>query len=156
MLERIIMENAEKEMHVKYHEEKIARLTRKLEKWPAQSLKKSSETEEEDKASIKSESSNGEHHSKKGSKLKNGCCPSLMIVEQILDLIANAVKAQLGEGVCKIHLYAKPYTKRVDTLYMPHGYHNHKNSSNLMGRTTQNSMWHISSRRTTTLAWMST
>jgi len=44
------------------------------------------------------------------------------MVEQIQDLIANAVKIQLGEGACKTHLYTKPYTKRVDVLYMPCGY----------------------------------
>jgi len=45
-----------------------------------------------------------------------------MTVEQIQDLIANAVKIQLGRGACKTHLYIKPYTKRVDALYIPHGY----------------------------------
>jgi len=45
-----------------------------------------------------------------------------MSVEQIQSLIANAVKAQLGEKSCKTHLYTKPYTKRIDALRMPCGY----------------------------------
>jgi len=61
-------------------EEKIARLTKKLEKQPAQSLAKSSESEEEERASIQSEAFHEQVHSKKGSKLKNGGSPSLMTV----------------------------------------------------------------------------
>ena len=45
-----------------------------------------------------------------------------MTVKKIQDLIANAVKIQVGRGARKTHLYAKPYTKRVDALYMPYGY----------------------------------
>ena len=45
-----------------------------------------------------------------------------MVVEQIQDLIAYAIKIQLGGGACKDHLYNKPYTKKDDSLYMPHGY----------------------------------
>ena len=45
-----------------------------------------------------------------------------MTVEQIQDLIANAVKIQLGGGARKTRIYMKPYIKGVDMLYMPHGY----------------------------------
>jgi len=45
-----------------------------------------------------------------------------MSVELIQNLIANAVKAQLGGESHKTHLYTKPYTKRIDALCMPHGY----------------------------------
>jgi len=45
-----------------------------------------------------------------------------MSVEQIQSLIANAVKAQLGGGFRKTHLYTKPYTKRIDALHTSHGY----------------------------------
>jgi len=45
-----------------------------------------------------------------------------MTIEQIQDLIANAVKAQLGEGSHRTHLYTKPYIKMVDALRMPYGY----------------------------------
>ena len=109
-------------MHIKLQEEKIARLTRKLEKQPTRSLAKSSESEDEERASVQSETSNKEVRSKKGGKLKNDGSPSLIIVEQMQDLLANTVKIQLGVGVHKTHLYTKPYTKRVDTLYMPCGY----------------------------------
>jgi len=70
---------------------RIARLPRKLEKRPGRSLAKSSEgEEEEERASIQSEASDEEINSKTGGKLKNGGCPSLMIVKQIEDLITNA------------------------------------------------------------------
>jgi len=46
MMERLVEENEEKDVHIKLHEEKITRLTRKLEKQLAQSLSKSSESEE--------------------------------------------------------------------------------------------------------------
>ena len=68
------------------------------------------------------EASDEEIHSKKGGKLKKDGSSNLMTVEQIQDLIANIVKAQLGGSARKTHLYTKPYTKRVDALYMPHGY----------------------------------
>jgi len=45
-----------------------------------------------------------------------------MSIEQIQNLIANAVKAQLGEGSYKTHLYTKPYTKRIAALKIPIGY----------------------------------
>jgi len=45
-----------------------------------------------------------------------------MSAKQIQSLIANAVKAQLGEGSCKKNLYTKPYMKRIDKLRMHHGY----------------------------------
>jgi len=43
-------------------------------------------------------------------------------IEQIQDLIANVVKAQLGGGLHITHPYTKSYTKRVDALYMPYSY----------------------------------
>jgi len=65
-----------------------------------------------------------------------------MTIKQIQDSIANAVKAQLGEGSRRTYLYTKPYSKRVDALRIPHGYQ--PSSDNLMGKVTQNSMLHIS------------
>ena len=38
MLEKLVKENEEKEGHIKMQEQKITRLTKKLEKWPAQSF----------------------------------------------------------------------------------------------------------------------
>ena len=122
MLKRLIKESQEREACIKLQEEKIARLTRKLERRPVQSLAKSSESEGEERVSIQSEASDEEIHSKKVGKLKNGGSSSLLIVKQIQDLIAIAVKVQLGGGMCKTHLYTKPYTKRVDALCMPRGY----------------------------------
>jgi len=72
MLKRLIKENEEKEAHIKLHEEKITRLIRKLEKRPARSLVKSLGSEEGEKVSVQSESSNEEVHSKKCGKCKNG------------------------------------------------------------------------------------
>jgi len=57
MLERLIKESEENEGRIKLQEEKITRLTRKLEKWPAQSLAKSLESEEEGRTSIQTEAS---------------------------------------------------------------------------------------------------
>jgi len=45
-----------------------------------------------------------------------------MTCEQIQELIANAVKTQLGISSRKSHLYIKPYTKRIDALRMSYGY----------------------------------
>ena len=95
----------------------------------------------EERESIPSEASNEEVHSKKGGKLTNRRSSSVMTVEQIQDLIANAIKVQLGGGAGKNHLYTKPYT-------------NLQNSNNLTGRATPNSIWDISSRHVITLAWM--
>jgi len=45
-----------------------------------------------------------------------------MTAEQIQELIARAVKTQLGVGSQKSHLYTKPYTNRIDALRIPYGY----------------------------------
>jgi len=45
-----------------------------------------------------------------------------MSIEQIQNLIVNAVKAQLGEESCKTNLYTKSHTKRIDALRMPCDY----------------------------------
>ena len=60
--------------------------------------------------------------SKKGVTPQNDSSISSLTVEQILELIAIAVKTQLGVGSQKSHLYTKPYTKRIDALRMPYGY----------------------------------
>jgi len=54
MWERLIKEGEEKEARIKFQEEKIARLTRKMEQEPALSLAKSSESEEEERAFVQS------------------------------------------------------------------------------------------------------
>ena len=52
MLELLIKESEEKEALIKLQEEKIAKLTRKLEKQPTRSLAKSSESEEEERSPV--------------------------------------------------------------------------------------------------------
>jgi len=69
-LEKLTEDNKEKKTHIKLQEEKIARLTTKLEKQLAQSFTKTSKIKEE-KVSIQSEASNEEVCSKKSEKLKN-------------------------------------------------------------------------------------
>jgi len=51
-IERLVRESEENEACIKLQEENIARMTRKLEKWPALSLTKSSENEEEERAFV--------------------------------------------------------------------------------------------------------
>jgi len=96
MLEQLIKESEENEARIKLQEEKITRLTRKVEKRPTQSLAKSSESEEEERASIQSEASDEEVHSKKGGKLNNGGSPRLMTIEQIQDMIAKCSQDTTG------------------------------------------------------------
>jgi len=80
MLERLVKENEEKKARIKLHEEKIVRLTRKLEKQPTQSILKSLESEEE-RVFSQSEASDEDVHSKKCGKLKNGRSLSLITIE---------------------------------------------------------------------------
>ena len=62
MLERLVKESEEKKAWIMLQEEKITRLARNLEKRPALSLAKSSESEEEERASVQSEASDEEVH----------------------------------------------------------------------------------------------
>jgi len=100
--------------------------------------------------SIHTEASNSEKQSMKGATPKHVKSSGSMTIEQIQDLIANAVKAQLGECSRKTYLYTKPYTKRVDALCMPHGYQP-PSSNNLMEKAVQNSVSHTSLRHATLL-----
>ena len=93
-----------------------------MEKQIAWSFIKNSASKDKEKAFVKSEPSYEEVHSKKGGQLNNNKSLGSIVIEQIQDLVANAIKEQLGGDVCKTHLYIKPYTKRVDALYMPRGY----------------------------------
>jgi len=72
--------------------------------------------------SIHTEASDNEKQPKKGTTPKNVKSSGSMTIEYIQDLIANAVKVQLGESSCRTHKCIKPYTKRVDASCMPHGY----------------------------------
>jgi len=122
ILEKFTRESTEKEACVKLQEEKIAKLTKKLEKRSTQSSAKDSESDDSEKVSVHIETSDNEKQPKKWIAPKNVKSSKSITVEQIQDLIANAVKAQLGAGLCRTHLYTKPYTKRVDALHMPVSY----------------------------------
>ena len=122
ILEKLTRENEEKEACIKFQEEKIAKLTKKLEKWSAQSSTRDSENEDSKKVSIHTEASDSKKQLKKGATPKHVKLSGSMTIEQIQDLMANAVMAQLGGGSRRTHLYTKPYTKRVDALCMPHDY----------------------------------
>jgi len=93
-----------------------------LEKRPVQSSTKDSESENSERVSIHTEASGSKKQYKKSAAPKHVKSSGLMIVEQIQNLIANAVKEHLGEGLRRTWLYTKPHTKRIDALCMPNGY----------------------------------
>jgi len=66
ILEKLTRESEEKEAHIKLQEEEIAKLTKKLEKWSAQSSTKDSESKDSWKMSACTEASANEKHPKKG------------------------------------------------------------------------------------------
>ena len=115
-LDRLARESAEKDAQIKRQNEQIAELMKRLEKKSSEASNKDSDEEDSDKESNRAEESDDERKARKDRSLGS------MSVEQIQNLIANAVKAQLGEGSRKTNLYTKPYTKRIDSLRMPHGY----------------------------------
>jgi len=114
--DKLLKESVEKDAQIKRQNKQIADLTKKLEKRPIETSNKCSDVEDSDHESYYNEKSDNERKSKKDHSLVS------MLVEHIQSLIANAVKAQLGEESCKTHLYTKPYTKRIDALCMPRGY----------------------------------
>ena len=85
---------------------------KKLKEKSSETSNKGSGDKEFDKECNHDEDSDDGRVTKRGSVLDS------MSAEHIQSLIANAVKAQLGEGNCKTNLY----TKRIDLLRMPHGY----------------------------------
>ena len=74
-----------------------------------------------------------------------------MAIEQIQDLIANAVKVQLEEDVCKTHLYRK----RVNALWLHCSYQSLK-FQQFNGKGNPNGMLHISLSHVTMLAQTAT
>jgi len=115
-LDKLSKESTEIVAQTKRKNELIAKLVKKLEKKSFKASNKGLGAEDSDKVSNHSVESDDEHKAKKDRFLGS------MYVEQIQNLIANAVKAQLGGRSHKTHLYTKPYTKRIDALCMPHGY----------------------------------
>ena len=69
--------------------------------------------------SVHTEASDNEKQPKKCGLPQNVKSSGSMTTKQIQDLIANVVKAQLGEGLRRTYKYTKPYAKRVDALCMP-------------------------------------
>jgi len=115
-LDRLFRESAEKDTQIKHQNEQIAELMKRLEKKSSEASNKDSDEEDSVKESNRAEESDDERKARKYRSLGS------MSIEQIQNLIANAVKAQLGEGPHKTHLYTKPYMKRIDALCMPYGY----------------------------------
>ena len=109
-------------MRIKCQEKHIAKLLKKLDKGTRASFNKGASNDKDEKGSNRSEASEEDGRSKKGGKPQNDSSLSATTAEQIQELIANAVKTQLGVGSQKSHLYTKPYTKRIDALRMSYGY----------------------------------
>jgi len=93
ILGKLTRENEEKEARIKLQVEKITKLTRELEKQPAQSSTKDSESEDSEKVSIHTEAFDSEKQSNKSATSKHVKSSRSMTIKQIQDLIANAVKA---------------------------------------------------------------
>jgi len=121
-LERLSKESAEKDAHFKRQEEHIAKLLKKLDKGLRASSNRGTSSDEEEKGSNQSEASEDDDGSKKGDKPQNNSSLIAMTAEQIQELIANAVKTQLGASSQKSRLHTKPYTKRIEVVRMPYGY----------------------------------
>jgi len=111
-LDRLSKESVEKDAQIMCQNDQIAELIKKS----SEASSKGSGAEYSDKESNHSEESDDKRKAKKDHSLGS------MFVEQIQNLIANVVKAQLEGGSHKTHLYTRPYTKRIDALRMPHGY----------------------------------
>jgi len=121
-LERLSKESAEKDARIQRQEEHISKLLKKLDRGPRASSNRGVSSDEDEKRSNGSEASEDDGGSKWGGKPQNDSSLSAMTTEQIQELIAKAVKTQLGVSSQKSHLYTKPYTKRIDALRMPYGY----------------------------------
>jgi len=105
MMERLCKESAQKDAQIKRQNKRIVDLTKKLEKRPIEASNKCSSAEDSDKESNHNEQSDDERKGKKDHFLGSTS------IEEIQNLIANAVKAQLEEGSCKMHLYKALYEK---------------------------------------------
>jgi len=93
ILEKLNRDSEEKKAGIKLQEENIANLTKKLEKWLAQSSTKDSENEDSRKVSVHIEASHNEKQPKKSDMPKNVKSSRSMTIEQIQYLTANAIKA---------------------------------------------------------------
>jgi len=107
MLERVSKENADNYANIKYQNEQIADLTKKLEKRPLKASNKCSQSKESHQESNHSENSNKEYKSKKDLSMHS------LSIEQIQSLVADAVKLQLGEGSCRLTIMASFIQKKL-------------------------------------------
>ena len=73
-----------------------------------------------------------------------------MFVKQIQSLIMNAIKAQLGGGSCKTHLYTKPYIKGLTSFIYP-VVTSPLSSTDLIAKEIPNNTLHISLEHAVTL-----
>ena len=87
-------------------------MKKKLEKRSSKASNKGLGGKDSDKESNHNKESDNEPNPKNDS----------MSIEQIQNLIADAVKTHLQGGSHKTHRYSKPYTKRIDALRMPQGF----------------------------------
>jgi len=117
ILERLSKESKEKDAQIKRQNKQIADLKKKFGKRSSEVSNKGSRSEDSDKESNHNKESDDERKPKSDSSLNS------MLVEQIQNLIGNAVKAHLGGDSHKTHLYKKHYTKRIDAFCIPHDYH---------------------------------
>ena len=111
-LDRLSKENAKKDAQIKRQSKQIADLTKKLGKRTYKAFNKCLSSEDSDKDSNHNKESDDEPNPKNDS----------MSIEQIQNLIADAVKTHLQGGSHRTHRYSKPYTKRIDALRMPQGF----------------------------------
>lgn len=109
LIHKLAKENEEKEAQIKFQSKQLAALTKKLEKRP---IGESEGDSGGSKFSMKSKTS-----------AKDGAIHGDSFnFQQIQDMIATAVKRQLGGDFDGKDHYTKPYTKRIDALEMPMGY----------------------------------
>ena len=102
-LKRLSKESEEKDAQIKRQNKQIADLKKKLEKRSSEASNKGSTSEDSDKESNRNKESDEDPSPKNDS----------MSIEQIQNLIADAVKTHLQGGSHKTHRYSKPYTKRM-------------------------------------------
>nr|ABM55241.1 retrotransposon protein [Beta vulgaris] len=109
LIHKLAKENEEKEEQIKFQSKQLVALTKKLEKRP---IGESEGDSGGSKFSMKSKTS-----------AKDGAIHGDSFnFQQIQDMIATAVKRQLGGDFDGNDHYTKPYTKRIDALEMPMGY----------------------------------
>jgi len=121
MLEKLVKENEKEEACIKLQEEKIATLTKELEKRSASPPQRTQTARMRRRRPSKVNLLTKRYTQRRaansrtmGLLLNNGRTNSKLGCK-------NAVKAQLGGDVRKTHFYTKPYAKRVGTLCMPCG-----------------------------------